>query len=100
MHCGRRGSQPDPFRVVATTDFRTARFPGTRKDDIGGRFPGSRLERLRAPSRGKTSVAFDAKPRRSQLREQPQFLLRSLLARWAPPTLTLAQRGCATMRAF
>ena len=30
-------------RVVATTEFRTACYPGTRKDDIGGRFPGSRF---------------------------------------------------------
>ena len=100
MHCGRRGSQPDPFRVVATTDFRTARFPGTRKDDSGGRSPGSPARAASRTFPGFTPVVFDAKPRRLQLREQPQFLLRSLLARWAPPTLTLAQRGCATMRAF
>lgn len=34
-------------RVVVTADLRTARYPGERKDDIGGRFPGSRLWRLR-----------------------------------------------------
>jgi hypothetical protein len=33
-------------RVVATTAFRSARFPGRRMDDRGGRFPGLRLRRL------------------------------------------------------
>ena len=36
-----RGANSHRCRVVATTEFRTARFPGTRKDDSGGRSPGS-----------------------------------------------------------
>ena len=35
-----RGAEHFPTHV-ATTEFRAARFPGTRKDDNGGRFPGS-----------------------------------------------------------
>src|SRR5262245_41937006 len=35
-----RGTEPKSSQV-ATTEIRTARFPGTRKDDNGGRFPGS-----------------------------------------------------------
>src|SRR5262249_59451592 len=52
---------------------------GRGKDASAGRPPGSRLERLRRafPSRP-ASVAFGAKPRRLQLREQPQLELRSL----------------------
>ncbi len=33
-------------RVVATAVYRSERYPGARKDDTGGRFPGSRFRRL------------------------------------------------------
>lgn len=67
-------------RVVATTEIRTACFPGTWKDDSGGRFPGLRLQTgtLTFP---KQELQWPLKRTLagSQLRGQPQLLLCSLL---------------------
>src|SRR5690606_24450427 len=69
-----RGVPPrDHFKELSPRRMgRSARFPGMRKDDIGGRFPGSRLERFRVPSQSVLQWPRYAKPRRSQLRGQPQ----------------------------
>jgi hypothetical protein len=80
-------------------EFRAARFPGTRKDDNGGRFPGSPARAVSQAFPRRFLSGRGAKPRRLQLREQPQwsaFPLSPFGHRLRP---TLAQRGYATMPA-
>src|SRR5690606_28799823 len=80
---------------------RSARFPGMRKDDIGGRFPGSRLERFRVPSQSVLQWPRYAKPRRSQLRGQPQIRTAFPFdSGRAPPsgTIGVTVSICKTMR--
>src|SRR5690606_28712073 len=97
-----RDEPRDHFKELSPRRMgRSARFPGMRKDDIGGRFPGSRLERFRVPSQSVLQWPRYAKPRRSQLRGQPQIRTAFPFdSGRAPPsgTIGVTVSICKTMR--
>jgi hypothetical protein len=70
----RRGDMTLLERLVATTEFRTVRFPGARKDDIGGRFPGLRLRGFCVPSRSGRGVSREIGLRRTASVASTQYL--------------------------
>src|SRR5262245_60241444 len=79
------------LRVVATTDSRTARFPDGGRTTAAAGLLAHGSSGFDAPSRGlRPQWHSIAKPRRLQLREQPQVELRSLFGpRGAPPAAHL-----------